>query len=172
MKIRLSPRIEPAFVRAGWQVGRSVSVPLSEFCDAGIFPAAASLLEEFHGLHVIPETRAGLECGTSDVHFDPRLSEDQDDMARRWMPIIKSRLFPMGEAGRGYLMLFVDEGGRVFETDAPSGGFCLVGESFSEAMETLLLGRRLRPLLLPGAEGILHYGHWIPANDARIYRPA
>lgn len=173
MVTSISPLIEPAFRRAGWSAGRSVSVPLTEFCDMPIFPAATRLISEFNGLHVFPDRKEGEECATCDVRLDPLEAMHEAATAREWMPRLRCRIFPIGMASSDYMSLFVDEVGRIFETDLPCGYFCFVGESFSAAMEALLLGRHLRPLLVPGADGAdgYYFDRWFPAGDPNIYDP-
>jgi hypothetical protein len=146
----LPSTVRSAFVQAGWHEERRVAVPVREFCGTPIFTLASELLTEFCGLHVWPSTTAGIECATGDIQFDPNLVLGEHDSAQinTWCSQVVGRLFPLGAAQKGYLLLFVDEYGRVFETDIVAGSFCLVGESFSEAMETILLGKMLHPVPL------------------------
>ena len=105
MGTTLSPRIVPMFIRAGWQPDRSVVVPATNYCDAIVPPTARRIIREFHGLHVLPNSRAGLVWACKDVHFDLRAAMNEVDTCREWASRIGSRLFPIGVAGKGYMTL-------------------------------------------------------------------
>lgn len=76
---------------------------------------------------------------TSDIAFTTRPTPaDRDAVAELEVP--GDDLFPVGVAHRAYLELFLDARGRLLAYGIPDGSLGLVGETFEDGIERLLLG--------------------------------
>lgn len=62
--------------------------------------------------------------------------------------------------------------GRCFCASCVDDGdtFSFVGNSFAEAAETILLGKRLRPMLRPDQDAVKLYGERFVADSPELYR--
>ena len=136
-----SPRVTEILAKAGWYPGRSV--PISPFIPDGFVPfrEAETVLREFGGLH-LGDCGAGVDFARSDVEIDPRLADHlKAELAEHEQPL-GARLLPLGEVHRGHGYLVIDERGRtylLFDELSP------LAPSFSQALESLLLGVRIDP---------------------------
>ena len=132
----LSSAVAAILERVGWYVGRDVPLPLFAPDGLTLFPTAKAVLREFGGLR-FGECGAGVNFATSDVVIDPRLTvhlkAELDECGRP----LGTRLFPLGEVHRGYGYLVIDEQGRTYLL---SDELSLLANSFSQALESLLLG--------------------------------
>jgi SUKH-3 immunity protein len=126
------------FEAAGWFPGRSVDVHFDRLESLRSYDLAEPLLREFGGLHV-GKCGPGRDCATSDIEFSRHLSV-ADRYAVSALESPGSDLFPMGQAHLGHLELFLDERGRLFAYGVPDGSLQVVGESFFEGVERLLIG--------------------------------
>jgi hypothetical protein len=155
--------VRPFFVAAGWYPGRRVEVPL-------VIPAghvAARILSQFGGLKV-GQCGRGQECATSDIAFEHIWSEEPEISV--WSELLDSALFSIGEYQHRHGRLYVDGVGRLYSLSLIHDAFAFEGSTFGEAMERLLLGRRSRPMLLPGQDSVTLYGEVFTADHPSIYR--
>jgi SUKH-3 immunity protein len=138
--IDLPASVRPLFIAAGWRPGRALSIVCDELEALRSYPLATEVLGAFGGLHV-GKCGHGRDCATSDILFTTRPSREG-----RWCVIDRESpgddLFPLGEAHRAHLELFLDAQGRLFAYAIPDGRLWVVGESFSEGVERLLLGHK------------------------------
>jgi hypothetical protein len=58
----------------------------------------------------------------------------------------------------------------VFGRSCIHDAFWLARESFAEAAERSLFGRRVRPLLRPDQSSVTLYGHLFTADSPQLYR--
>jgi hypothetical protein len=152
------------FVEAGWYPGRR--------CELGSqvppFHPAAELLKEFGGLKVHPD-QTGAECGTESIEF----MELPQDVALVGMLSrhVGSSLIGIAEAGGGNGELYLAADGRFFGRSCIHEAYYFEGASFAEAVEKALLGRRVRPMLLPGQASVSLYGITYTAESLEVYTP-
>jgi hypothetical protein len=66
--------------------------------------------------------------------------------------------------------LYVDALGRCFGASCVHDAFFFYGESFAEAVEGILLGRRARPMLRPDQPFVTLYGEKFTAESPEVYR--
>jgi hypothetical protein len=151
------------FIAAGWHVGRRVTIP----SEVPSNHPAAVILSEFSGL-TVGQTGAGEECATSDVEFRPIWPDD--GILDIWGGLLKTRLIGVAEYYHRHGELYVDDYGRWFAASLMDDTFCFEGDSFSEAMERLLLGRRCRPMLRPDQSQVSSYGEVFSSDDPRVYK--
>ena len=156
--------VHSLFVAAGWQPGRRVAVA----AEVPVAHPAAEILAEFGGLRV-GVSGAGQECASSDVAFGRSWGAELSDI-ELWSELLDSPLACIAEIHNAHGELYVDGLGRHFGMSMVHDAFWFEGQSFGEAMERLLLGRRSQPMLRPGQDTMMWYGETITADDPRIYR--
>ena len=142
MNLGLPESVTPVFHSAGWYPGRRERVP-------GSVPKshpAAAILNAFGGLTVIPDSKSGEDCATSDVSFHHVANAQIADV---WSKLLNSTLIGVADFHSGHGELYVAADGRCFGASRIHDGFWLEGDSFSVAIESLLFGRRARPMLRP-----------------------
>lgn len=163
--VDLPDRIRPLFVSAGWHSDRRVPVSLEVPAD---HPAAA-ILGAFGGLTVTrPEDAEGEECALDDLTFR-ELSPDPS-ILDVWAKLLGTRLVGIADIHVGHGEWYIASDGRVFGRSCVHDAFWLAGESFEEAAERSLFGRRVRPLLRPGQESVTLYGIEFDAESTGLYR--
>ena len=124
-----------------WALSSADSRPLPH----PIFPAALQVLREFGGLHI------------SRMYLDPaRAIQEADYYAwiyYQWR--LKDQLFPLAfYDAKGELMLYaIGMQGRIYGLCLISGDFYVIGETFDEAVENLVLNHH-PTLLIEGYEKI------------------
>jgi hypothetical protein len=149
------------FRDAGWHAGRRVTVPKMAPPDH----PAYDILAQFGELHV-GECHAGEECATGDIQFmlcSPNSNIDE------WSKLLSTRLVGVAGVHRYHGELYMSETGIWFHFSDIDGEMCYLADSFGAAVERLLLGRRLRPMLRPEQSEIYIYGERIVSDDPRIY---
>ena len=154
------PAVVAMFRQAGWHADRAVPVP---GCVPPQHPAFA-VLTMFGGLRV-GEVGPGENCARSDLVF--QFVVDFDD-APTWSQRLSTVLVGVALVHHEHVELYVDSEGRCF-TASLNDVFCLAGLSVGDAFEVLLLGRRLRPLLPPGAVSVQAYGEEYGRGDPRLF---
>jgi len=165
----LTPITMPLALAAGWSPERTVelapAIPL-------VHPAA-QILKQFSGLVVRARAEAGVECGTSSLSFG---YEPSGSDILRWERTLDCKLIHVAETDDGSSALLVGTCGRCFGNSGIHFAFYLVGETFAQAMENLLVGRRSRPMLAPSQQFVMLYGSrfergnpllWSHTHDAR-----
>ncbi|MBZ9776760.1 SUKH-3 domain-containing protein [Mesorhizobium sp. CO1-1-8] len=158
----LPTAVLPIFAAAGWIVGRKV--PVAPAAPAG-HPVAA-ILGEFGGLNV-GEPGLGIECARSDVVFGWSPHEGYEEISEIG-DLLETDLACFAEAHNGHQSLYLDREGRVFDVSPVAPGISLVGRSFGEAMERILLGRKGSPLLLPSHDKVYWYGEVLLRGNPQI----
>lgn len=148
------------FVEAGWYLGRAIELPPT-YLEGH---AATEILLEFCGLK-IGERGAGIECAQNYVAFEPLGEPDEEILELE--KVLQTQLLGIGTAD--YLDLYADAQGHVFAFAGVSGGVYFAGQSIFEAVERLLLGRYLMPLLLPSQTSVGFYGHELYPGDERLF---
>ncbi|MBZ9994834.1 SUKH-3 domain-containing protein [Mesorhizobium sp. BH1-1-4] len=158
----LPTAVLPIFTAAGWFVGRKV--PLTPAVPTG-HPVAA-ILSEFGGLNV-GELGPGIECARSDIVFGWFPHEAYEEISEIG-DLLETDLAYLAEAHNGHQSLYLDREGRVFDVSPVAPGIRLVGRSFGEAMERILLGRKGSPLLLPSLDKVYWYGEVLLRGNPQI----
>lgn len=132
--------VRPLFFGAGWRPGRDMPIACDALESLRSYPLAARVLRAFGGLHV-GACGPGRDCATSDIVFTTCPSRD-DRFSIIDPESPGDDLFPLGEASRGHLELFLDARGRLLAYAVPNGRLWVIGESFGVGVERLLLGHR------------------------------
>jgi hypothetical protein len=143
--------VRSLFLAAGWQPGRRIRVD-------GRVPElhpAHSILQEVGGLRV-GRSEPGIECARSDLEFG--FCEEDYEILSTWGDLLRSRLVEVAEVHNRHGWLIVDEAGRCFGASQIHDAFYFEGQTFGEAVERLLLGRKARPMLRPDQHQVELYG--------------
>ena len=148
------------FMDAGWHPGRTVTIPASIEATHPAF----TILTSFGGLRV-GQCGAGLECATGDVNFHYL----QSSSPGIWTSLLNARLIGIAEVHDSYADLFASSDGRIFELSSIDNEFCLQGLDFRSAMESILLGKRARPMLRPDQTHVVLYGEKLTTSDPQVY---
>jgi hypothetical protein len=138
--------VEPLFARAGWQPLAAPRVALGAVSAEG---HAAAVVAEFGGMQV-GAVGAGRDLAASDVRFYSELRQEDASLVERWFVQLGS-LVAVASAHHDHMVVFVDATGRFYAFTDPDGRLYLVGRSFSEAMERMLLGFEYGAPIPPGA---------------------
>jgi hypothetical protein len=140
---RFTPRTEQALRRAGWWQGRRSEYEAARQEKAlqqlGIppMPAAHEILLEFGGLSLDPLPR-GKECFYGSVTLDAvAAGYDSQDELEACGKTLGFVLYPLGMIDKVQSVLACDEWGRVYDV---VNGVTRIGESFDEALETMVYG--------------------------------
>jgi SUKH-3 immunity protein len=155
--------VRPLFVTAGWRSGRRVHVD-------GRVPElhpAYDVLQEVGGLHVGRSEPRGIECARSDLEFC-FCNVDQDILST-WSELLRSRLMEVAEVHNRHGWLLVDQAGRCFGASRIHDALYFEGQTFGEAVERLLLGRKARPMLRPDQDQVDLYGSTFSRGHPAIF---
>lgn len=153
--------VMPYFAKAGWVPGRVVDKPRG-YPDGH---PATYLMQEFGGLKV-GENGPGKTCAASAVHF--HALEEPDEEMVSLAELLGSHLIGFGSDGNHASNYYCDTLGRIFVFDNLGGGLYLGGWDFGDAVERLLLGERLMPLILPSQSSVGFYGMVLQHGDERL----
>ncbi|MGI8979353.1 MAG: SUKH-3 domain-containing protein [Pirellulaceae bacterium] len=129
----------PLFLAAGWYSNRRVVVCFDRLASLRSYSMAAELLETLGGLH-IGTCGPGRHCATSDIEFTLSPSIDHR-YAVGEMETPGDDLFPLGEAHKRHMELFLDARGRLMVYGVQDGSLSVRGDSFAEGIERMLLGQ-------------------------------
>lgn len=151
-----------AFVTAGWYEKRWIEPEQSVPRDHPAF----AVLGQCRGLHVRPNSGAGLECATSDIQFC-RVELHEEAVA--WTERLHVRLVGVAKIWNDYGRLWLAEDGRCFATDDLTEAFSWVADDLQDAIRRLFSGVRIRPLLPPGEGSVMLYGETLATGDGRLY---
>ena len=155
--------VRPLFLAAGWQSGRRMRVD-------GRVPElhlAHSILQEVGDLHVGRSEPTGIECARSDLEFC--FCEADHKILSTWGELLRSRLVEVAEVHNRHGWLIVDEAGRCFGASQIHDAFYFEGQTFGEAVERLLLGRKARPMLRPDQHQVELYGETFTRGHPAIF---
>src|SRR5207302_10503693 len=75
-----------------------------------------------------------------------------------WGQLLRSRLVGIARVHADHAELYMDSAGRCFGRSLMHDAFYFRGDSFAEAAEGILLGKRARPMLRPGQSSVTLYG--------------
>lgn len=149
---RFSAPVEQALRESGWFPCRAVRRDLMRSwlafrwpSSSGyqcIFPSAYQVLQEFGDLHIQqPADDRGMNFNP--IRIDPLKVVHEEDVDSwihyEWQ--LNDRLFPLGiqNEGGSWVNLLIGNGGRIYSISGVSGEFFLVGETFDQALEALVL---------------------------------
>ncbi|HET8670259.1 MAG TPA: SUKH-3 domain-containing protein [Candidatus Saccharimonadales bacterium] len=144
---RFSRHSERVLRKAGWYPGRQVPELVSMWknhpfiADIEMFETAERFLLEFGGI-TVTQSGPGVTSARSPFEIDPTLAAYQSDLFKEFGRMVDTRLYPLGEAAHGYYFLAIGENGRVYYV---MQDIVLAGYTEDEALENLLIGRRVTP---------------------------
>jgi hypothetical protein len=162
--VELPESLRSLFLAAGWYPSRRVAVSTN-------VPArhpAAAILAEFGGLTVKPNREAGEECAPEDLAFGELFLDES--ITEVWAGLLGTRLVGVAQVHHYHAEWYLSTDGRCFGRSCVHDAFYYVGESFAEAVERAMLGRRSMPLLKPGQDSITVYGQQFTAESPEVYR--
>lgn len=150
------------FEAAGWTPGRAVpsEVPRDH--------PAHQVLRAFSGLRV-GATGPGESCAKGDIEFMPLLMEPNDNVIHEWESLLGTTLVGVGEVHNAHGELWAASDGRYFGRSLIHDAFYFEGDSFGEAAERLLLGRKARPLIHPSQDSVMLYGETYTPDHPDVY---
>jgi len=155
--------VRQSFIDAGWRPGRSVDVPAA--VPAG--HPARDVLAAFGGLVILErEPEEGWPVIEEFVFGILQTTR----YIRVWERLLRSRLVGVARVHSDHAELYMDVTGRCFGRSLMHDAFYFHGESFAEAVEGRLLGRRARPMLRPGQPSVTLYGVPYTADSPELYR--
>lgn len=137
---------------AGWTDDRRIDTDAIENTleRAGylVHKSALDFLEQFGGLHIV-YPHAKVSNMEDEMHFDPLVASRHTQPGRiaAYGRFLKAQLCLLGEAARGYLVLLMDEDGRVYA--AYDDYFALVSKSGVGAIEAFCESKKLQDIQLP-----------------------
>lgn len=156
--------VRPLFIAAGWHPARRVRVSTSISIDH----PAHTILSAFGGLHVKPDREAGEECGPDDLHFQEcARDESYEDV---WDALLGTRLIGVALVHQGHGQMYVADDGRCFGSSFVHEAFWFAGQTFGDAVERCLLGRRSQPMLAPNQASVRLYGIEYTRDSLELYR--
>jgi SUKH-3 immunity protein len=158
----VTPSVMPLALAAGWSPARTVALSSAPPPDH----PATQILKQFVGLVIRPTSRAGVECATTSISF-AHLPGDNEIAS--WEQALDCKLIHIAETDEGSSTLLIGSCGRCFGISGIHPAFYMVGESFAQATENLLLGRRSRPMLGPSQEFVMLYGVRFERGNPQIW---
>jgi hypothetical protein len=145
--MRFSTEVETVLRKCGWFPGRQVwdlvdkwRREFKELDDTFLFAKAEETLLEFGGLTIMSKL-PGIDFLPEAIDIDPSRALGERDRFDHFGPKVSSRLFPVGELEGGMSFITVDEYGRVYHV---MDFIMLIGQSFDEALERQILGKRFK----------------------------
>ncbi|MEU4237933.1 SUKH-3 domain-containing protein [Actinoplanes sp. NPDC026619] len=117
------------------------------------FPAAVDALAQT-GSVVIHRRAPGAEQRTRLVYLAPEWAKHSADVLHDFAQVLGARLFPIGSVNNESI-LAVDDRGRIFDLD--QAGEWFIADTYAEALETLILGKR--------THRVHDDGTWGPSED-------
>jgi hypothetical protein len=139
MDNHFSESVLTLLLTAGWYPGRKVIPPIEAASPFTLFSRAEELLVEFGGLH-IGKCGPGRDFATSDVEITVtgmnHLARELPEYEERF----DVRLCPIGKYCHRHGYLLTDVIGRIYALSEIADDFRLFAATFSQALESLLLG--------------------------------
>ncbi len=139
----LTEEVRSVLKRAGWFPGRDVQHAVKKWIRRldrpggfQIFEAARQALTEFGGLRV-NVGGPGKTCARLPFVLDPTLAKNEEDRFSDHLDEVREPLYPLGEAGEGYVYIAITPTHRVFliMDDAYP-----LGQGIEEAISNMILG--------------------------------
>jgi hypothetical protein len=162
--IELPETIRQQFLDAGWHPGRSVAVSDSVPADH----PARDVLAAFGGLTILESDPDPDWPPIEELVF--RELRPSPDVTAIWGPLLRTRLIGIAVVHDAHGELYIASDGKCFGFSNIHPAFYFRGASFAEAIEGMLLGRRARPMLLPGQQSVTLYGERFTADSPEVYR--
>ena len=141
MPERFRDEVSKLLKESGWFEGRDVLDELVLPENFILFPAAERILREFGGLRV-GTTGRGVDCGASDVNFDPSRGSMLLTNFEEESQIVGSLLYPIATFCLDNWYLLVAESGSIFLWGED---FVYYDSNFEEALTRLVLGLKQMP---------------------------
>lgn len=126
MDAHLNSTVTRFLEEAGWRSNRSVPVKGSVPEDHPAWRA----LSAYGGLHIHPDSDAGIECATSDIDFN---SPNTPPEVTQWSRLLRSNLVPIAEVHRSHGLLCVASDGACYGSSYIHDAFYFEGESLEVA---------------------------------------
>lgn len=140
---RFSPQAEETLRQAGWYPRRQVPAMVASWkktlmLSDGIemFSTAERVLLEFGGLR-IDQQGPGVSSAREPFTFDPPCAIHEGDRFTDFSTVLRTRLYPLGEASGGYYFWAIGESGDVYLL---MDDLRLLGTTIEAALEKLLIG--------------------------------
>ena len=152
--------IAPVFRNAGWFEDRRVAV------DAAVpmYHPSFAVLTELGG--VVLRNPAPSVVSIAFQHGD----DAAPDVAE-WEAALGTKIVGVAEQDGGHAELYLTGRGQVLGFSLIHPACWLVVETFGSALQALTEGRRSKPMLLPGQEGVTLYGTRFHRGDAGVLGP-
>jgi hypothetical protein len=154
------------FIDAGWHPGRFVAVPPS------VPPRhpAWYILAAFDGLVLLerdpepnPDWPPIEALAFRALYPCPAVTEV-------WGNLLGTVLIGIASVHNDHAELYIASDGRCFESSNMHDAVYYRGGSFAETIESILLGRRARPMLRPDQPSVTLYGERFTADSLELYR--
>lgn len=110
---------------------------------------AQSVISQFGGVE-IGTCGAGAECASSNIRFFTQPQEHKHVVLTPWVGKIPS-LYAIADAHNDHMIVFVDSEGCYYFFADPDGQLYLGGQTFGEAMDSLLIGKSYGTAIEPSA---------------------
>lgn len=136
-----SSPVRQLFDAAGWQKQEGSGLSLESVATAA--EVAKSVIAEFGGL-LVGSVGAGKEQAASNVHFYTKAKSEVSIVIEAWSARL-GRLCAVATAHNEHIIIFVGNGGKYYAFTDPDDQLYSIGQTFSEAMERLLLGLSFGP---------------------------
>lgn len=174
-----SDDVRKILIDAGWHDKRNVTHALEISSEFTLFPRAREVLAEFGGLR-FGSNGPGIECARLEAYINPSIANHTGPIIKKYENILNTRLFPLGGFGDSDGYLIIDEEGRIYALPIVSYKLVPLAPTFFEALEFLLLGKKLTPRqieaiwLQPSASGSIPpytvtYTKWcIPSFERKV----
>jgi hypothetical protein len=127
--------IAKVFIQSGWK-GSSLDRPALPTEQPK--STAERIIAEFGSLHV-GSAGAGRDLAASDVHFYSQLRPEVSVVAERWLKTT-GILWGIATAHHDHMIILAGAQGKIYAFTDPDEQLYLLGSTFGEAMERLLLG--------------------------------
>ena len=137
---QLPSSVESLFTAAGWR--RSARPDTESLPGASAQTRAAAIIEEYGGLRV-GSIGPGRDLGASDVRFYASARPDVATAVEAWSSL--GEMAAIAAAHNDHMLIFVSGAGDFYAFTEPDGKLYLIGHSFAEAVERVLLGINYGP---------------------------
>jgi hypothetical protein len=138
---RFSEEVTKILTHAGWYQDRNVIDDLEIASKFTLFPRAQEVLAEFGGLRFVSPDPG--PYAKNEVPIDPNIANYSERRIRSYQALLNIKLFPLGGFGDSDGYIIIDEEGRIYVLPIVSGKLVPLAQSFSDALELLLLNKRL-----------------------------
>jgi hypothetical protein len=141
--LKCSPLVQELFLKAGWKFSNESVLAGDDATPTEL--VAKKICAEFGGLRV-GVTGRGRDLAASDVFFFSEPNTEESSLAEPWEKTV-GNLDAIASAHHDHMVFLVSVTGRYYVFTDPDAQLYLVGRSFGEAMERLLLGISYGPAI-------------------------